>query len=506
MPRAVVVGAGHNGLTAGYFLAKAGYVVDIFEARAKVGGACLSTTLPCGCRVNEAANAFGMMPSFLVQELGLVERGLRVVQPDPQLVALQLAGPSIPFFTDIARTQAALAEVDDSDARAYATFASDIAVAADTLRPFSESPIATLEAFRLALDNQRPGLAQTFLFGSLRDVLSDYFSNPQVQGACAATALLYPAPTSAAGTAFALPYLALSTVNGSPGWGSVVGGIGTVSDLIADAPVAAGSSLHLSTSVRKIVVDDGTAVGIELLCGSTVHTDIVVCAIDPFVACTRLLDATVVGDHCTTILQSRSYDGGCAKLNLLLDMTVEEMLQRWPALRVGESALFAICPPLDYIDAAYADFAQGLFSSRPYLEILIPSAADPSMACGKHTPISVFALFAPFEETNASATRGRANIAGVLDRYFPGFTDRIAWSDYLSSQEIATRFGMHRGNVDHGSMTLDNIFDRRPFPRSPSAYPAVRRLSFCSAGRHPGGLVSGLPGYLAAQEILAQPR
>jgi len=506
MADAVVIGGGHNGLTAALLLARQGYTVELFEATDHVGGACVTKRIVCGCRVNEAANAFGMVPAHILNVLGLLNFGDDVVVPDPQIVVLGEPGNCVALYTSPERTVERLPHHLAGEGLAFSAFVKDLDLAATALKPFLLDPQALVSNVFQAMEDCKPGLGDRFLTGNLRATLDYYFRTDFMKAACVASAPLFPSLTSEEGTSFALTYAAQSCNRGISGWGVVKGGIGRFAESLAIGLKEAGCMINLNSPVKRIRVHDGAVAGVEV--GSRfVQSRVVVAAINPVTALSHLFQPSDLEPELLDAIQLRRTQGGCAKLNVLLDGPMDRWLAIWPALQNQHHALFVYCPSLNFLDHAYNDFTSGLPSSQLYLEIAFQGDPGHGMTCGEHTPISVFVLYVPHPETRSRSISRVAieqTIRTQMESLFPSFNDHVSWSSLLLPEDIEGNYGMLLGNVDHGSMSSDNLFEKRPVSRDLWRSKKPKGLVLGSAGRYPGGLVTAVPGYLAHIEAVQE--
>lgn len=505
-PKAVIIGAGHNGLTAAFYLARAGWNVTVLEARRSIGGACCSTQLECGCIISPGANHFGMLRPEIRIDMQLAARGLEIIVPDPQMVVTFETGRNLALYRDIVRTQQEIARFSAADARAFVSYAIDLSKAASVLNRHLLATPPQPDAFAEELDRVQSGFGQRFFRGSLAETLRHYFESPYVQTAMGAAAFLYRAGPETPGTAFALTYLAQYDVGGEPGWGFARGGMGRVTELMADATFEAGATIRTETRVHRICIGDCAAVGVELDNGTFFPAEVVLSNADPYTTYCRLLPDGVLPSPVQAHLESSYRDGACSKLNLLVDRPpVFSVCSGYRAEEAARS-LLVYMPSLAFIESALQDCVGGTPAKSPYLEVVCPSLLDPTVSCGRHHTLSVFILFTPYSlatgQWEAVRDSFRANVLARLEELAPGLKQSVIWSEFLSPVDLEDRFGMYHGNVDHGDMALGNLLAERPLGSCALSLPAVRSLYLCGAGAHPGGLVSGAPGYNAAMQTL----
>jgi phytoene dehydrogenase-like protein len=448
-----------------------------------------------------------MLADQIRKDMKLSERGLKLVVPDPQLVVPFPDGTAISLHRDFTSTQSSIAKICAEDAKNYQQFDRDLALASNALQPLLLNPYATRAQYANALHALKPGFEKLFFLGSLAETLSCYFKHEKTKAAFAATTSLYPASLKQDGTAFCLPYLAQSEVDNAPGWGVVIGGMGEVTKKMTEACTEAGIKIHTSTPVQKILVENGHVTGLELVNGKREQADLIISNADPYTTIVKLLDRNCFPAAQYKTIAERPFDGACSKANFLLSSELDYKLLGAEIAKAARQTLTVISPSLTYLENAYKDFADGAIPQAPYLELTCLSAIDPSASCGQHHPLSAFVLFTPYSPVSDSWDNLREalleRIIGTIENYSPGFRSTIEHAELFVPTDIEHDFRMHEGNVDHGYMTLNNLFEDRPLCGITGPAMPIAGLYLCGAGTHPGGLVSGMPGYNAAQAIIA---
>jgi phytoene dehydrogenase-like protein len=507
-PQAVIIGAGHNGLVTSFYLARAGWQVKIVEARATIGGACISKRLGCGCGLSVAANHFGMLRAEIVKDMKLVERGLHVFVPDPQMVVTRSEGRSIAVYRDLVRTKQEILRFSSKDADNFETYLDDLERAASVLKPMLMAPARTVADLGVVLDQVQPGFSNRFLYGSLAQVVEHYFENEDVQTALAATTILYKASPWTKGTAFALLYLSQYSVKDESVWGLVEGGMGKVTEYMADAVREVGGEILTSTAVKQILIENNCAIGVELEGGKWLKADAVFSNADPYTTFMKLLPRGCVAMEIEAAMKGRDFDGACSKLNLLVDTMPSYASLPRPRDEEARGTLTVVTPNLSGLRELYVKCVNGELGCGSYLEVLCPSCVDPSLRCPKHHTMSVFTIYTPYAPSGGSwreyGPHCEAALIEALETLSPGIRSAISWKEFLNPVDIENQFGMYKGNVDHGNMDLENLFCDRPLPHANKISNQFKNLYLCGAGAHPGGLVSGAPGYNAACQAIKE--
>jgi phytoene dehydrogenase-like protein len=521
---AIVVGGGHNGLTTGAYLAKAGLDVCVLERRDVLGGACVTEEVFPGARISRASYVVSMLQPRIVKDLRLTDYGYRAVPLDPAYAALTPDGP-IFFFNDTARTQASIAAHSKADAEAYAGFEELLVKAGDFLRPMlmREAP---------ALGSKKPGdllsllregarasglgrrdvhdLVRIFTM-SVGDLLDDWFETDGLKGSVASTGVVgvWAGPRTP-GTAYNLLHHALGELDGVPGaWGQVIGGMGAISNAIARSAEAAGAVIRTEAEVASIDVRDGRTVGVTLADGEELRAPIVASGAHPKTTVLDLVGAGEFPDEVAEDMRRYRTRGGSVKINMVLsekpryegvDASTEEMLHR-----TGVN----LCPSIDYLEAAWQDALAGRPAKNPYVEAELPSAIDTTLTDDGRYVMTMFTQYGPSEESDwAEGDRERYADACVehLARYAPNLPGAILEREVLAPPDIERIFGLQGGSIFQGEQGLDQMAFMRPVPELSRYSTPVHGLYLCGAGTHPGGGVMAASGHNAAKRILKDRR
>jgi phytoene dehydrogenase-like protein len=473
-----IIGAGHNGLVAAAYLARAGLTVEAFERREIVGGACVTEELWPGVRASPAAYTLSLLRAEIVRELELARHGLRVEVHDPYLFAPFPDGRRVVTWSDPQRTHAQLAEDwSQADAEAYLSWARARDAAAARARPLMLEPP----------DRERwlEAVGEQLLDGAVADELAGIPSEP-VRVPFALQGLIGTlAGPSDPGTSFVGFYHDLGDAAGPPGaWGFARGGMGAVTRALRSAAEAAGASVRVEAPVERVLVEDGAAAGIVLEGGDEVRTRAVVSNADP------LRTAALAGVEPPGGWRQA---GPVVKVMLLLDGLPD--FPAWPGENAWRGAI-DIGYTLDDLERAAADARAGRPAEAPWIEAASQTTVDPTLAPdGKHV-LSLFCqCFPPDADAAAAADAAIARFALAC----PELPDRIVERLALGPRELEARFGITGGHIFHGEMLpgqlLENRIDRR-------AFGGIERLYLGGSGAHPGGAVTGAPGYLAARAVI----
>jgi phytoene dehydrogenase-like protein len=518
---AVIIGAGHNGLVCAFYLARAGLRVRVVERRAIVGGAAVTEEFHPGFRNSVASYTVGLLQPKIIADMKLGDHGYRVIErPIANFLPLE-DGRYLKLGGGLARTQEEFRKFSERDAGALPAYLAALERVADVLRDLAlrtppnvgDGASALVEALRqgrrlarLPLDQQRDTLD---LFAkSARSFLDGWFESAPIKAAFGFDAVVgnYASPDTP-GSAYVLLHHVFGEVNGKRGaWGHSVGGMGAITQAMAAACTAAGVEISLEAPVARVLVDGARAVGVKLEGGEEIGAGAVVANVGPRLLYERLIEPQALPPEFLRRIRAFRTGSGTFRMNVAL-----AQLPRFSVLaEPGEhlQAGIIIAPSLDYMDRAFTDAKQLGWSQQPIVEMLIPSTVDASLAPpGAHVASLFCQQFAPQlpdgrswdDEREAAAD----TIIDTVEAHAPGFKASVLGRSILSPLDLERRFGLVGGDIMHGQMTLDQLWSARPLLGNAAYRGPVAGLYMCGAGTHPGGGVTGAPGYNAARELLA---
>ncbi len=520
---AVVIGAGHNGLIAAAHLARAGQRVLVLERREVVGGAVVTEEAFPGFRFETGAHRIGALHPRVARDLkDSVAAAPAMTWADPSLFAPSPDGDPLLLWRDPQKSVEAIRRLSRTDADRWIDFTALVAKAARLLawiyeRPppdlLSESPKDLLSLLRLAGRMRRIGRRDMLevlriMPMTARELLDDWFENDLLKGVLGAAGItgLFQGPM-ASGTAFMFvhqhtwaPRSAIRPLQ------VVRGGVGALTRALAEIARGAGAELRTGASVARIKTEAGRATGVILADGEEIGASWVVSNADPRRTFIGLVEPLDLEPTFMRHVRNLKYRGCCAKVNLALGE-----LPQFKDVPAGDAQLrgaISISPSLEYLERAYDDAKYGAPSARPVLEAVIPTLGDPSLApAGKHV-MSILVQYAPYrlKEGGWDAQRREAlgdAVVETLASYAPNLPSAILHRQVLTPLDLEDVFAMTEGNIYHGEMTLDQVMFMRPVQGWSRYRTPIERLYLCGAGTHPGGGVTGAPGYNAAQVVLA---
>ncbi len=519
----IIVGAGHNGLTAAAYLARAGRSVLVLERNSEPGGIAVTQEFFPGYRASILADGAGYLAPEIGRDLKLERHGLQILPAEALVFSPLPGGESLTIWQDTRRTAAEIARFSQQDASRYPEFVelmkkiSGVVGALLGMTPpeLPELSFADLRGMRPLLGplNQlgRKNLAQLLraLPMPAADLLNEWFESPALKGAIAANGVrdISWGPLEA-GTAYTLLYKwALSNCGLFRSAGTVRGGMGMLSAARASAGQAWGVEIRNGQEVAEICTENGQAVGVRMPSGEQIRGRVVLSNADPGTTFFKLLGPAGLQARFVRHLRNIKYRGSTARMHLALFG-----LPDFHALRGEDAALslggaIQIAPSINYLQRAYDSIKYGAFSRRPYLDMRIPTLADPDLAPSGHHVLSLTVKYAPYRlrgagwEVQAGALA--ENVLDTLAEYAPAIREKIVGQKLLTPQDLERDFGLPEGNLNHGEMTLDQFFHMRPVPGWAGYRTPLGGLYLCGSGSHPGGGVTGLPGRGAALAVLA---
>ncbi len=522
---AIVVGGGHNGLTAAALLARAGLRTLVLERRELAGGCCVTEEIAPGCRASTTSYIASMLRPEVIRELGLARHGLRMVPCEPALQVALDGGTVLADWGDPGRTAAEIARYSAADARAFVTVTAELHRLAARLQPLlTELPPDTsggrlrdlAEMVRLGRRlrgiraRDLAGLTE-LLTGSLGEFIEARFESRQARALLLANNLYGKhggpyQPGTLIGLAFHMLTGGEESVQGF--FGHVIGGMGAISEAIAAAGRSHGMQLRTGAEVGQILVRGGQATGVALADGTELTAGVVLSGADPKRTFLGLLDkAELPGDFAAAVAGIKM-DGPCAKVNLVLD--AEPQVLGMPAdAGPGQRALFTLPPEIGVADACYDLAKRGELAAADqlFVDCVVASNVDGSLApAGRHI-MTCFVQYVPYRLASGSWDQRREELGDlVLSRiaaFAPNVPRSVLARQVLTPLDLERGYGLTEGNIFHGDIRPDQLFHMRPVPGWARYATPVRGLYLCGAGAHPGGGVTGAPGYNAAGRVLA---
>jgi phytoene dehydrogenase-like protein len=524
----IVVGAGHNGLTAGAMLAKAGLSTLVVERRDVAGGCCVTEEIAPGCRASTTSYIASMLRPEVIRELSLGRHGLRMIPCEPALQVALDDGEVLAAWGDIQRTAAEIKRFSAADARAFVVADVELKALASRLQPlFMQLPPDTkatgLRGYRELLRLGRSlrgvrgpeldGLTR-MLTGSLGQFVDARFESRQARALVLANNLYGKhggpyQPGTLLGLAF---HLLTGGEQAEQGFfGHVMGGMGAISDAIASAGRSAGMQIVTGAPVARIIVRGGRATGVALEDGTELTAGTVLSGADPKRTFLGLLGKNELPEDFRAAVAGIKMDGPCGKVNLVLD--AEPRVLGMPAdAGPGRRALFTLPPGLAVADACYDRAKRGELADADqlFIDCVVASNVDDSLAPpGRHV-MTCFVQYLPYRLAEGTWDGLRDELGDRvltrIGRFAPNVPASVVARQVLTPLDLEREYGLTEGNIFHGDISPDQLFHMRPVPGWARYATPVAGLYLCGAGAHPGGGVTGAPGYNAARRVLADLR
>ena len=525
----IVIGAGHNGLVAAAYLARSGRRVQVLERRPVVGGCAVTEEVDPerapGCRVSTASYIASMLRPTIIRDLKLADYGLRMVACDPGVQAAfrEDGGAVAAWWSDERLMRAELEQIAPRDVERFFETEKKLKQLAAYLQPFFlESPP---DVHARGLDRLREGLRlwrrfrgiggdevaalTRFLTGSLGDFLDRHFESDRLKRLILANSLYgkHGGPYQP-GTAMGLLFHLLSGGDADQqAWqGHVIGGMGAITGALAGACESLGVTIRTNAPVRQVNVAGGKATGVTLDSGEVCDAPIVVSNADPKRTFLTLVEAAELDAEFRRDVANIRMDGPAGKVNFVLGE--EPRVRGMPPERTRpQRSLFTLIPTLAEAEANYNAARAGRMPERLWVDCVLASNVDDTLApAGRHM-LTCFVQYLPYRLHDSSwdAERERLGdtVTAIIGEYAPNMPSSVIARCVLAPPDLETRFGITEGNIFHGDISLEQMFFMRPLPGWANYRTPIANLYLCGAGTHPGGGVTGAPGYNAARRILA---
>ena len=519
---AIVIGAGHNGLTCAAYLGMAGLRVRVLERRDMVGGASVTEEFHPGFRNSTAAYTVSLLQPKVIRDLKLHEHGLRIVERRAQNFLPLPDGRYL--LTGEGRTEREIAKFSAKDAARYPAYQAEINRVAGVLRSLvlNAPPNLVLGSFGDAVREvgklaaigkklwQGDSLKAAFhlLRKSAGDTLDGWFDSDPIKAVLGFDAVVGNlASPYAQGSAYVLLHHMFGEVNGKHGvWGHAIGGMGSITQAMAKAAGEHGVRIDVRSAVREVIVEGGRATGVVLEDGTPVRARAVVANVNPQHLFQALVPREVVPR--AMVARMKTWKAGSGTFRMTVALSKLPVFSALPATGDHHTAGIILAPNLSYMDQAYRDCVRYGWSRMPIIEMLIPSILDDSLAPrGAHVASLFCQHVAPHFVDGSSWNEHRETVADLMidtiETYAPGFKASVIGRQSLSPFDLERIFGLPNGDIFHGALTLDQLFSARPMLGYADYRMPVPSLYLCGSGAHPGGGVTGAPGHNAAQAVIA---
>jgi phytoene dehydrogenase-like protein len=516
----IIVGGGHNGLVAAFYLAKAGFKPLVLECRAQVGGAAITEEFHPGFRCSTLAHNTGPLRPDILRDMQLESHGLKLTTPEVGTVSLLPEGGALVLYSDTKKAAQEVAQWSHKDAASYAEFGAALGkigkVIGDALAltpPNIDSPSSSdlwgmLKTGRAMRNLGKKDLYRVLRWGpmAVADLVAEFFDTEPLRATIAARGIFgtFLGPWSAGS---ALVLLLRAAADPAPS-GSVqfpARGIGAITLAMAAAAKQAGAEIRTSAEIAEIRVKDGIATGVVLTSGEEISARAVVSNADPKRTLLRLVDPAHLSPDFLQKIKNYRCMGTVAKINLALSA-----LPEFTALKAKSDgnllqSRIQISPEIDYLERAFDESKYGNFSRHPYLEITFPSLSDPSLApAGQHV-MSIYMQYAPYKLKNSDwENQSKAlgeTVVKTIAEYAPNLPQTILSHQIITPKDLEETYGLTGGHIFHGELALDQFFTMRPLLDWARYQTPIEHLYLCGSGTHPGTGLTGGSGANAAREI-----
>ncbi|CAL9092311.1 unnamed protein product [Musa acuminata var. zebrina] len=536
---AVVVGGGHNGLTAAAYLARAGLSVAVLERRHVLGGAAVTEEIVPGFRFSRCSYLQSLLRPSVIRELELARHGLKFLRRSPSSFTPCLDGRYLLLGPDAGLNHSEIAKFSKKDALAFPRYEEQLKKFCEFMDYLLESSTPEVRHDVASLlfqvkDKLRKStfwghiLQQTVTLGQkdmldfvdlllspASKVLNNWFETEVLKATLATDAVIGSmASVHTPGSGYVLLHHVMGETDGERGvWSYVEGGMGSVSLAISNAAREAGVHVVTNAEVDQIIIDEntGVATGVALLDGTKVHSSSVLSNATPYKTFMELVPPNILTEDFLRLIKNIDYSSGTTKINLAVSRLPQFGCCNAHVLEPGPQHVGTIhigCESMESIDIACKDALNGIPSRRPIIEMTIPSALDRTISPPGQHVINLFIQYTPYELTKGSWQDPNVREAfaqscfSLIDEYAPGFSSSIIGYDMLTPPDLEREFGLTGGNIFHGAMGLDSIFLMRPVKGWSDYRTPVKGLYLCGSGTHPGGGVMGAPGRNAASVVI----
>jgi phytoene dehydrogenase-like protein len=515
----IVIGGGHNGLVNAAYLARAGKRVLVLERRYVLGGAAVTEEVFPGFKFSVASYVVSLLRPEIIRELDLPRHGLEILPLDGTFTPMP-DGDYLWRVNDHAKTRREIARHSKLDAEAYDEYGRAMIEMGRFVKPImgmtppdptSLNPKGLMDLLFLGRRFQKLPAEDKYnqvqlMTMSAVDFLDRWFETDVLKATMSASGIIGTfLGVRSPGTAYVLLHHYMGEIDGAfRSWGLARGGTGAISNSIAEAAREAGAEIRTEAPVEKITLKQGRATGVRLQNGDEIGADVISSSVDPRLTFMRMVgEEHLPGDFVEDIRRYK-FRGSSGKVNLALDALPD--FKAMPGAGAHLRGAISISPSVEYMERAYDDAKYGRFSRRPYIDMVIPSLTDPSVAPpGKHV-MSCFVQYAPYNLKEGTWDERREEfgdtVIDTIAEHAPNINEIILHRQVLTPLDIEREFGLTEGNIFQGELTLEQLFFLRPAPGWAQYRTPIRNLYMCGSATHPGGGIMGASGRNGAEKIL----
>jgi phytoene dehydrogenase-like protein len=520
---AIVIGGGHNGLVNAAYLARAGRKVLVLERRHVLGGAAVTEEIFPGFKFSVCSYVVSLLRPEIIRDLNLPKQGLEILPLDGTFTPMA-NGDYLWRVNDHAKTRREIARHSKYDAEAYEEFGKAMLQMCRFVKPIlsmvppDPTTLQPRELLKLMFLGRRfQDLSGEDKYNQVQlmtmsaiDFLDQWFETDVLKATMSASGIIGTfLGVRSPGTAYVLLHHYMGEIDGAfRAWGFARGGTGAISNAIADSARELGVEIKTQTGVAQILVRDGRAVGVATTSGDEYYADIVSSSVDPNLTFLKFIEPKHLSEDFRDEVKRYKYRGSSGKVNLALDALPD--FTCLPGAGHHLRGAVSISPSVDYMERAYDEAKYGDYSKRPYIDMVIPSLTDPSVAPpGKHV-MSCFVQYAPYKLKEGTWDEKREafgdTVIDTIAQYAPNLKNIIVGRQVVTPLDLEREWGLTEGNIFQGELSLEQLFFLRPVPGWAQYKTPIRNLWMCGSATHPGGGIMGAPGRLAALEILKHSR
>jgi phytoene dehydrogenase-like protein len=516
----VVIGGGHNGLVNAAYLARAGKKVLVLERRHVLGGAAVTEEVFPGFKFSVCSYVVSLLRPEIIRDLDLPRHGLEILPLDGTFTPMP-NGDHLWRVNDHGKTHREIARHSKLDAEAYDEFGKAMQAMCRFVKPIlsmvppDPATLNPKELMKLLFIGRRfQGMTSEDKYNQVQlmtmsaiDFLDQWFETDVLKATMSASGIIGTfLGVRSPGTAYVLLHHYMGEIDGAfRSWGFARGGTGAISNAIADAAREAGAEIRTEAGIAQIIVKTGRARGVVLANGEEIQADIISSSVDPRLTFIKFIEDGNLPHDFLDEVRRYKFRGSSGKVNLALDGLPSFTCMPGPGAHLRGA--ISISPSVEYMEKAYDDAKYGRYSRRPYIDMVIPTLTDPSVAPpGKHV-MSCFVQYAPYKlrpgmNWDDQKEAFGNNVIDTIAEYAPNIKNIILHKQVLTPLDLERDFGLSEGNIFQGELSLEQLFFLRPVPGYAQFRTPIKNLYLCGSATHPGGGIMGAPGRLAALEIL----
>ncbi|MDX6447498.1 MAG: hypothetical protein QOH71_4572 [Blastocatellia bacterium] len=515
----IVIGGGHNGLVNAAYLARAGKRVLVLERRHVLGGAAVTEEIFPGFKYSVCSYVVSLLRPEIIRELDLPRHGLEILPLDGTFTPMP-NGDHLWRVNDHAKTRREIARHSRLDAEAYDEYGKAMIEMAHFVKPImnmtppdpaSLNPKGLLELLGMGRRFQKLSADDKYnqvqlMTMSAVDFLDQWFETDVLKATMSASGIIGTfLGVRSPGTAYVLLHHYMGEIDGAfRSWGLSRGGTGAISNAIGDAAREFGAEIRTEAPISRIILKNGQAKGVVLENGDEIYAEVISSSVDPRLTFMKMVGPEHLPTDFVDDIKRYKFRGSSGKVNMALDALPDFKCMPGPGPHLRGAV--SISPSVEYMERAYDDAKYGRYSRRPYIDMVIPTLTDPSLAPpGKHV-MSCFVQYAPYNLKEGTWDEQREafgdTVIETIAEHAPNIKDIILHRQVLTPLDIERDFGLSEGNIFQGELTLEQLFFLRPAPGWAQYRSPIRNLYMCGSATHPGGGIMGASGRNAAMEIL----